>query len=150
MSTTVTYKGQTLTTVENQTKTLQTAGTWMEGDITLTDVTQGGGITPTVKTVTIENAVTSGANNSSALLQSIEPELATPNANGVYTFYTFDFAGNTVASKGARFAAAIKLGSTTVYECYRLPSKWGSVMDFYVSAGTVVTVSKYDLYTFTR
>lgn len=43
MSTTVTYKGQTLTTVENQTKTLQTAGTWMEGDLTLTDVTQGGG-----------------------------------------------------------------------------------------------------------
>lgn len=42
MSTTVTYKGQTLTTVENQTKTLQTAGTWMEGDLTLTDVTQGG------------------------------------------------------------------------------------------------------------
>jgi len=43
MATTVTYKGQTLTTVENQTKTLQTAGTWMEGDLTLTDVTQGGG-----------------------------------------------------------------------------------------------------------
>lgn len=37
MSTTVTYKGQTLTTVENQTKTLQTAGTWVEGDFTLTD-----------------------------------------------------------------------------------------------------------------
>jgi hypothetical protein len=43
MSTTVTYKGQTLTTVENQTKTLQTAGTWVEGDIILTDVTSGGG-----------------------------------------------------------------------------------------------------------
>lgn len=42
MSTTVTYKGQTLTTVENQTKTLNTAGTWVEGDFTLTDVTQGG------------------------------------------------------------------------------------------------------------
>lgn len=152
MSTTVTYKGQTLTTVENETKTLTTGGTWMEGDLTLTDVTQGGGggITPTVKTVTIETAVTSGSNNSTALLESIEPELATPNANGVYTFYTFDFAGNTVASKGARFAAAIKLGSTTVYECYRLPSRWGGVMDFYVSAGTVVTVSKYDLYTFTE
>lgn len=42
MSTTVTYKGQTLTTVDNQTKTLQTAGTWVEGDITLTDVSGGG------------------------------------------------------------------------------------------------------------
>lgn len=45
MATTVTYKGQTLTTVENQTKTLQTKGTWCEDDFTLTDVTQGGGIT---------------------------------------------------------------------------------------------------------
>ena len=45
MATTVTYKGQTLATVENQTKTLQTAGTWVEDDFTLTDVTQGGGYT---------------------------------------------------------------------------------------------------------
>lgn len=42
MATTVTYKGQTLTTVDNQTKTLQTAGTWMEDDLTLTDVSGGG------------------------------------------------------------------------------------------------------------
>lgn len=46
MSTTVTYKGSTLTTVNNQTRVLETAGTWLEDDITLTDVTQGG-ITPT-------------------------------------------------------------------------------------------------------
>lgn len=46
MSTTVTYKGSTLTTVNNQTRVLNTSGKWLEGDITLTDVTQGG-ITPT-------------------------------------------------------------------------------------------------------
>lgn len=45
MATTVTYKGQTLVTVENATKTLQTKGTWVEDDFTLTDVTQGGGDT---------------------------------------------------------------------------------------------------------
>lgn len=45
MATTVTYKGQTLATVENQTKTLQTAGTWCEDDFTLTDVSGGGGYT---------------------------------------------------------------------------------------------------------
>ena len=38
MSTTVTYKGSTLTTVNNQTRTLKTAGKYMEGDIILTDV----------------------------------------------------------------------------------------------------------------
>lgn len=42
MSTTVTYKGETLTTVENQTRTLQTAGKYLEDDITLTDETGGG------------------------------------------------------------------------------------------------------------
>ncbi len=43
MATTVTYKGQTLTTVDNQAKTLETAGTWMEDDLTLVDVSGGGG-----------------------------------------------------------------------------------------------------------
>lgn len=37
MSTTVTYKGNTLTTVNNTTKTLKTAGKYMEDDITLVD-----------------------------------------------------------------------------------------------------------------
>ena len=40
MSTTVTYKGSTLTTAENQTRTLKTAGKYMEDDITIIDVTE--------------------------------------------------------------------------------------------------------------
>ena len=43
MSTKVTYKGSTLTTVENATKTLATSGKYMEGDVIITDVTSGGG-----------------------------------------------------------------------------------------------------------
>lgn len=43
MSTTVKYKGDTLTTVDNATKTLKTAGTYLEGDIELTDVSEEGG-----------------------------------------------------------------------------------------------------------
>lgn len=42
MSTTVTYKGNTLTTVDNNTKILETAGTYLEDDITLVDVTESG------------------------------------------------------------------------------------------------------------
>lgn len=38
MSTTVTYKGSTIATVENNTKTLTTQGKYLEADITLTDV----------------------------------------------------------------------------------------------------------------
>lgn len=45
MATTVTYKGATLTTVDNATKVLQTAGSWMEDDLTLVDVSGGGGYT---------------------------------------------------------------------------------------------------------
>lgn len=51
MATTVTYKGQTLATVENQTKTLQTAGKWCEDDFTLTDVSGGGTTEPEEKDV---------------------------------------------------------------------------------------------------
>ena len=38
MSTTVTYKGNQITTVDNETKTLNTAGKWLEGNIVVTDV----------------------------------------------------------------------------------------------------------------
>ena len=41
MSTTVTYKGNTIATVNNATKTLQTAGKYMEDDVTLVDVSGG-------------------------------------------------------------------------------------------------------------
>lgn len=42
MSATVTYKGSTLTTAENLTRTLKTAGKYLEGDLIITDITQGG------------------------------------------------------------------------------------------------------------
>ena len=60
MSTTVTYKGETLTTVSNETVVLETEGTWVEDDFTLTDVTSGGtlqaksNIDPTTSSQTIE------------------------------------------------------------------------------------------------
>lgn len=40
MSTTVTYKGDTIATVDNATKTLKTAGKYLEDDITLSDVSE--------------------------------------------------------------------------------------------------------------
>lgn len=41
MSTTVSYKGSTIATLNNETKTLTTAGTWVEGNITVTDTMSG-------------------------------------------------------------------------------------------------------------
>lgn len=51
MSTTISYKGSTIATAENQTKTLLTSGKYLEDDITVTDVTSGGGTLGT-KTIT--------------------------------------------------------------------------------------------------
>ena len=57
MSTTVTYKGNQIATVENDTVTLITAGKWVEDDFTLTDVSgSGGGATE----YTIPNTVAPG------------------------------------------------------------------------------------------
>lgn len=59
MATTVTYKGSTIATVNNNTKTLKTAGTIMEDDVTLVDSTGGGtyqaktNINPTTSSQTI-------------------------------------------------------------------------------------------------
>lgn len=44
MSTTISYKGSMIATAENQTKTLKTAGKYMEADVIVTDVTHGGNV----------------------------------------------------------------------------------------------------------
>jgi hypothetical protein len=51
MSTTVTYKGNTLITINNTTKTLKTAGKYMEDDVVITDILSGGGDTYTLTTI---------------------------------------------------------------------------------------------------
>ena len=47
MSTTVIYKGNTIATISNASKILTTAGTWVEGNITITDTSSGGSVTIT-------------------------------------------------------------------------------------------------------
>lgn len=56
MSTTVTYKGSTLTTAVNQTRKLKTSGKYMEDDVTIVDVTSAQN--PQAKSVTISSAGT--------------------------------------------------------------------------------------------
>lgn len=63
MSTTVRYKGSTLTTVNNQTRVLETGGTWLEDDITLTDVSAS---SPTLITKNINTNGTYNASSDSA------------------------------------------------------------------------------------
>lgn len=60
MSTTVSYKGQTLTTVSNATKTLLTEGKYLEDDLTLVDVSGGGAV------LTTKNISANGTYNASS------------------------------------------------------------------------------------
>lgn len=51
MSSTITYKGNTIGTADNSTVTLATAGAWMEADVVVTDVSSGGSPSLQNKTV---------------------------------------------------------------------------------------------------
>lgn len=82
MSTTVTYKGSTLTTVNNETKVLNTARTWLEGDITLTDETGGGGSTPEITIST-----------SGAVSQALQPDTVYHFTSDALTSLAITFAG---------------------------------------------------------
>lgn len=64
MSTTVTYKGSTLTTVNNQTRTLKTAGKYMEGDVILTDTSAS---SPTIQSLSITPSTSQQTFNASGV-----------------------------------------------------------------------------------
>lgn len=83
MSTTVTYKGNTLATVNNATKTLKTAGKYLEGDVILTDVTSGG-INPIGNINITQSGVTDVTNYATATV----PELVESQTDtGVGWYY---------------------------------------------------------------
>ena len=87
MSTTVTYKGTTITTAENQTRTLATSGKWLEADIVITDVTQGGGGTPAISVVDTTDSHGGTVREITALDISDTTAVASDVAQGKY-FYT--------------------------------------------------------------
>lgn len=151
MSTTVTYKGQTLTTVENETKTLQTAGTWVEGDFTLTDVTQGGEM-PTgfveEYAYTVESAITA-SNNNITVLNTVCPATLDETDFNCYLFFVTN---NTASTKRALFALWQRTGtgnSRTMCYCRwhsATDIRWTSAgtFDWWFSAGSVIHVLKFN------
>lgn len=101
MSTTVSYKNNTITTVSNSTKTLYTSGTWLEDDIEITDVSSNIVIidTPdshggTIREITSQNVITIQSDkivNPSASQQTITPDtgydaFASVKVNPGYSF----------------------------------------------------------------
>ena len=121
MSTTVTYKGSTLTTVNNQTRVLETAGTWLEDDITLTDVTQGG-ITPTgTKQINISQngTVTEDVTNYASAQITVNVSGGGTPSQTQHTIY-FEFSDNTNTTitaywDGTFISDAVRATTPTTY-----------------------------------
>ena len=123
MSATVTYKGETLTTVENATKTLDTAGKYLEDDITLVDVTSGGG-GGTLGTKTITNNGTYNASSDnldgySQVTVSVPASAVDSGTKGISTNGTHDVIGYASASVSvptgtARSSADLTANNLTV------------------------------------
>lgn len=85
MSTTVSYKGNTIATLSNETKTLTTAGTWVEGDIVVTD--SGGSGTASISVVDTTDSHGGTIREITALDISDTTAVASDVASGKY-FYT--------------------------------------------------------------
>lgn len=125
MSSTVTYKGSTLTTVENQTRVLNTRGTWLEDNITITDVTQNSGGTAAISVVDTEDSHGGTIRTVTALDISDTTAVAADVAQGKY-FYTAQ--GIKTLGTG---------GSST-------PSATSHSIYFEFSDGTNTTLTYYD------
>ena len=99
MSATVSYKGNTLTTVNNQTRVLNTIGKWLEDDITIVDVTQSSGGTPAISVVDTLDAKGGTVRTITALDISDTTATASDVAVGKY-FYTSNGTKTAGASSG--------------------------------------------------
>ncbi len=138
MSTTVTYKGNTIATVENDTKTLTTQGKYLEDNITLTDVS-GSDVDTLVEA--LHNRVTSvsddtltsirsyGLAGMTALTSVDFPNLQSINSYAFYNDYN-------LIMNGWQFPKAKTIGNYAFRYCYGLT---GDV----VLPSTVTSIGQY-------
>lgn len=95
MSTTVSYKGATIATVSNQTKTLLTEGKYLEDDITLEDVS-GGGATLITKNISANgtyNASSDSADGYSQVNVAVPASAVDSGTKSISTNGTHDVVG---------------------------------------------------------
>lgn len=138
MSTTVSYKGNTIATVENNTKTLNTQGKYLEGDIILTDVS-GSDVDTLVEalhnrtTSVSDDTLTSMRSYGLASITSLTsvdfPNLQTINSYAFYNDYN-------LVMDGWQFPKAKTIGNYAFRYCYGLT---GDV----VLPSTVTSIGQY-------
>ena len=90
MATTVTYKGATLTTATNQTKTLKTSGKYLEDDITITDTSAGG------SAVVVTEEIDSGGGIIKHITAVDLSDDTVDAAHLAYGYTAHDFQGNAI------------------------------------------------------
>ena len=125
MSTTVSYKGNTIATVSNNTKTLLTQGKYLEADVILTDVSQSA---PTITALTV-TPTTSQQTFNSGSVDGYKP--VTVNAMPTGT------AGTPTATKGAVSNHSVSVTPTVTNSTGYIAGG--------TKTGTAVTVSASEL-----
>lgn len=159
MSTTVTYKGGTIATVENSTKTLLTGGKYCEADISLTDVTREDTLLAALRnqvTSVSDDTLTSirsmGLAYMTALTSVSFPALQTINTYAFYDDYN-------IIWNGWPFPQAKTIGNYAFRYCYGLlgdivlPSTVTSIgqysfancdgMETFTAPGAITTLGTY-------
>lgn len=159
MSTTVTYKGETLATIDNATKKLLTAGKIMEDDLTLVDAT-----TEDTLLKALRNQVTSVSDNALTSIRSYGlaymTALTSVSFPALQTINTYAFYNDTnLVMNGWQFPAAKTIGNYAFRYCYgltgevTLPSTVTSIgqysfascknMTKFVATGAITTLGTY-------
>lgn len=136
MSTTVTYKGETLTTIDNATKKLLTKGKYCEDDFTLVDATTEDTLLKALRNQTTsvtDNEITSIRSYGLAYMTNLTsvsmPALQTINS---YAFYN-DYG---IVWNGWPFPAAKTIGNYAFRYCYGLTGE-------IVLPSTVTSIGQY-------
>lgn len=130
MATTVTYKGSTLTTVNNQTRTLETAGTYLEDDITLVDVSQS---SPTLQSKTVSPSTSS---------QTVQPDVGYDGLSSVTVNAMPSGSASTPATSiTANPSISVSSGGLITATASASQNVTPTVSAGYVSSGTAGTVT---------
>lgn len=161
MTTTVTYKGNTLATVDNNTKTLLTAGKYCEDNFILTDVS---GSSEDTLLKALQNQITSVSDDTLTSIRSMGLAYMTaltsasfPNLETINTYAFYD--DYNIAWNGWPFPKAKTIGNYAFRYCYGLtgdivlPSTCTSIgqysfascdgMTTFTAPGSITTLGNY-------
>ena len=147
MSTTVSYKGSTIATISNATKTLQTSGKWMEDDVTITDTPSSPSL-QLIKTVSLGTLTTS---STSATDTGKTIEMASSTGWSDYDLLLVDISVNSVTNgrhtSSVGFVFLTGTSNVNTKNTYAVGSNvWNSKVSSSGTKSTRQSSTKYGIY----